>query len=481
MESSAEQDNQKPKGVFSTLLADGNWMLLKGEYQKAVDSYTAALTLKAGDRNCLVGRSKCYLKMGQHENALRDAEASLAGDPSYSEGLYQRAEALYYMGEFEYALLFYHKGRKLRPQIQEFRLGVQKAQEAIENSVGPSTVKLEVKGDLSFLEKDLDKTLPLTDIEHLMTTKKPKTPKNAKTTKLLLGDLYSDKMYLERLLKDEGLGKGQTRRGQRLQDVIKSGLTYIDTCTEFWNKEKPVSAQKRRPKQKKENSADNDGPAQFLLTSLQDIDADLASGKARASLKKAEEVLKKVQGWSEKELPDKKEALGNLHSSIGNALMELGNMDKALGHHQEDLELAKQCNLPEAMSRALDNIARIYTQTGQYERAIDVWEEKLPLVTADLEQTWLLHEIGRCHLELNHYDEARDYGIQSAAAADQTDDVKWKMNANVLVAQSELKRKNFDSSVAHFERALLHARAQEDESAMAAIQKALDETRLLHQ
>lgn len=50
--------------------------------------------------------------------------------------MYQKAEALYYMGEFEFALVFYHRGRKLRPQIQEFRLGIQKAQEAIENSVG---------------------------------------------------------------------------------------------------------------------------------------------------------------------------------------------------------------------------------------------------------------------------------------------------------------------------------------------------------
>ena len=52
------------------------------------------------------------------------------------QGLYQKAEALYYQGEFELALMFYHRGRKLRPELQEFRLGIQKAQEAIDNSVG---------------------------------------------------------------------------------------------------------------------------------------------------------------------------------------------------------------------------------------------------------------------------------------------------------------------------------------------------------
>lgn len=52
--------------------------------------------------------------------------------------------------------------------------------------------------------------------------------------------------------------------------------------------------------------------------------------------------MKIVQEWSEKEVPNKKEVFGSLHSCIGNALIELGDMDKALDHHQKDLELAKQ-------------------------------------------------------------------------------------------------------------------------------------------
>lgn len=51
------------------------------------------------------------------------------------QGLYQKAEVLYLMGEFQYALVFYHRGHKLRPHTQMFRLGIQKAEEAIENSV----------------------------------------------------------------------------------------------------------------------------------------------------------------------------------------------------------------------------------------------------------------------------------------------------------------------------------------------------------
>lgn len=65
------------------------------------------------------------------------------------------------------------------------------------------------------------------------------------------------------------------------------------------------------------------------------------------------------------------------------------------------------------------------------------WEKKIPLVRGDLEKTWLFHEIAWCYLELGRYEDARDYGIRSAAAASQTADEKWQINANILVAQSE--------------------------------------------
>ena len=69
---------------------------------------------------------------------------------------------------------------------------------------------------------------------------------------------------------------------------------------------------------------------------------ELTSGNAEGSLRKAEEVMKIVQKWSERDVPSKKEVLGSLHSCIGNALITMGDMDKALEHHQKDLELAEQ-------------------------------------------------------------------------------------------------------------------------------------------
>jgi len=52
------------------------------------------------------------------------------------QALHQKAETLYIKGNFELALVYYHRGQKLKPDSEVFRLGIQKAQEAIDSAVG---------------------------------------------------------------------------------------------------------------------------------------------------------------------------------------------------------------------------------------------------------------------------------------------------------------------------------------------------------
>lgn len=96
------------------------------------------------DKNSLVARSKCYILLGQPQNGLKDAEAALAQDKNFTKAIYQKAEALYYLGDFERSLMYYHRGLRIRPEHEGFRMGVQKAQKAIENAIGggfPGTEK----------------------------------------------------------------------------------------------------------------------------------------------------------------------------------------------------------------------------------------------------------------------------------------------------------------------------------------------------
>ncbi|XP_004685008.1 PREDICTED: tetratricopeptide repeat protein 25 [Condylura cristata] len=485
--SDAETDGLR--STFSSYMTEGERLYLCGEFAKAAQSFSNALHLQNGDKNCLVARSKCFLKMGELENSLKDAEASLHADPTFCKGILQKAETLYTMGDFEFALVFYHRGYKLRPD-REFKVGIQKAQEAINNSVGsPSSVKLENKGDLSFLSKQAESMKAqqkpqLVMRQHLQQPKREykrkASLKNEKIVRQLLGELYVDKEYLEKLLLDEDLIKGTIRHGLTVEDLIMTGINYLDTRSNFWRQQKPIYARERdrklmQEKWLRDRKRRPSQTARYILKSLEEIDMLLTSGSADGSLQKAEKVLKKVLEWNKEEVPNKDELVGNLYSCIGNAQIELGQMVAALQSHRKDLEIAKEYDLPDAKSRALDNIGRVFARVGKFQQAIDTWEEKIPLAKTTLEKTWLFHEIGRCYLELDQAWQAQSYGEKSQQCAEEEGDIEWQLNASVLVAQAQVKLNDFESAVNNFEKALERAKLVHNNEAQKAILSALDD------
>jgi len=489
-----EEGEDGPKSSFVTYLAEGDKLYNAGEYQKALESYTTALEIEQENVSGLVARSKCYLQIGDAQAALADAESSLQGNTEFHKGLFQKAEALYQMGDFEYALVFYHRGHKLRPELQEFRLGIQKAQEAIDNCVGnPSSVKLENKGDLSFFNKmDEGKgkskqrgqyrppAKPAATKTHRIAAKAKNGTSN-KTAKALLGELYADKEYLEKLLKDDDLVKGSAG-GMSIYDLVMSGINYLDTRTEFWRQQKPMYARKRdrllmQQKWSNRKTESITDPTSVILKNLEDIDGFLSEGEASKSLTLATTTLKAVNRMSDRDLPNKLDLIANLYSCIGNAHLELGQTGEALAYHQKDFEISQQHNFPDAKSRALDNLGRVYARIGKFQKAIDCWLEKVPLSKLALESTWLFHEIGRCYLELGSSDKAKEYGEKSLSEAKKAEDDVWQLNATVLIAQAEVKLEEFAAAASSFESALETAKLQGDEDAEVAICKALDDVK----
>ncbi|NXJ53056.1 TTC25 protein, partial [Spizaetus tyrannus] len=475
-----------PAGTFPSFMAEGTLLCRRGEYGKALACFNNALKLRAGDKHCLVARSKCYLKLGDTENSLKDAEASLQNDKTFSKGLYQKAEILYTMGDFEFALVFYHRGYRLRPELQKFRLGIEKSQEAIVNCIGsPSSVKLENKEDLRFISRQAESKKANQKLQVKLTkdqkgTRKREPVRNPKTERQLLGELYADKAYLEKLLKDEDLMQSSTKQGIKVADLVLSGISYLDTRSEFWQQQKPIYArvrerklrQQRWMRDKKQKPAE---VGRYVVKSMEDIDMLLTGDCPEESCKKAERVLKTIQGWSDDEVSNKNELIGNLHSCIGNAQLEMGQMEAALQSHKMDLEFARQNDLPDAVSRALDNIGRVYARIGKFQQAIDTWEEKIPMAKSSLEKTWLFHEIGQCYLELNKAEAAQNYGQKSLQSADEEGDVEWQLHATVLVAQAQVKLKDYRSAILNFEKALEKAKLIHNEDAQKAIISALDD------
>ncbi|NXE14158.1 TTC25 protein, partial [Lophotis ruficrista] len=475
-----EEEDTVPAGTFPGFMTEGTLLCRRAEYEKALACFNNALKLREGDKYCLVARSKCYLKLGDTENSLKDAEASLQIDKTFSKGLYQKAETLYTMGDFEFALVFYHRGYRLRPELQKFRLGIAKSEEAIVNSVGsPSSVKLENKEDLRFISRQAEsrkanQKLQIKLPKDQKWTRKQKPVKNPKTERQLLGELYADKAYLEKLLTDKDLMESSTKQGVKVADMVLNGISYLETRSEFWQQQKPIYARVRERKlrqqrwirDKKRKPAE---AARYIEKTMEDIDLLLSGDSPEESWKKAERLLKTIQKWSDDEVPNRNELIGRLHSCIGNAQLEMGQAEAALQSHQIDLESARRNELPDAVSRALDNIGRVYARIGKLQQAIDAWEEKIPMAKSSLERSWLFHEIGRCYFELNKVEPARNYGQKSLQAAEEAGDVECQLAATVLMAQAQVKLKAYRSAILSFEKALEKARLIHNRAAQKAI------------
>ncbi|XP_038018764.1 tetratricopeptide repeat protein 25 isoform X2 [Motacilla alba alba] len=406
-------DDDLPVVSFGSLMSEGTALSRRGQHDKALGCFNDALKLRAGDKHCLITRSKCFLKLGDTENSLKDAEASLQIDST-----------------------FYELQSKKDNQKQQNKPKDQKDQKQM----------------------------------------KKKSPK---TEQQLLGRLYADKAYLEKLLKDEDLMQSSTRQGVKVMDLVLGGISYLNQRRDFWQQQKPIYARVYERKVLRQARAHDQklkpsDIARAIAKDMEDIELMLARGSAEESCRKAERLLKKIQAWSENEVPNKNELIGNLHSFIGNAQLAMGQMEAALRSHRMDLDCARQNSLADAESRALDNIGHVYARIGKFQQAITTWEEKIPLAQSSLEKAWLFHEIGRCYLELDDAEVAQDYGQRSLQSADEEGDVEWQLHATVLVAQAQVKLKDYQSAILNFERALEKAKLVPSEAAQNGIIAALD-------
>ena len=76
---------------YNKYLAEGDKLEAAGFFQKAIESYSKAIEAVSPNgvlshdnaKHCFTARSKCYLQLGNHTDALKDAEQSLASDPQF--------------------------------------------------------------------------------------------------------------------------------------------------------------------------------------------------------------------------------------------------------------------------------------------------------------------------------------------------------------------------------------------------------------
>lgn len=272
---------------FTTKFKYNSWLI-------PFSIYLQALELNPSDQNALVARSKCYLLLGDPTKGLQvsrysvcfspfavnwcpkiiwqDAETALSSDKANIRAIYQKAEALYFLGQFELSLMFFHRGLRLRPELTSFRLGVQKTQEAIEKTIGgfekcatktknPTTIRetpSDNKNNKQQLRPERVKAAPMQSKNFSNTSSAKKMQKHRPKTgvvnsvekreaRKLLGELYVDKEYLENLLKHPNLKRADTGT-EHISTLANDAVRFLNTRQEFWRQQRPATSFLLTPK-----------------------------------------------------------------------------------------------------------------------------------------------------------------------------------------------------------------------------------------
>ncbi|KAG6451944.1 hypothetical protein O3G_MSEX007375 [Manduca sexta] len=93
----------------------GNAALASGNYDEAIQCYTTAINLDPNNHVLFSNRSAAYAKSGNYTAALKDAEQTVAINPTWSKGYSRMGSALAFLGRREEAIAAYEKGLELEP------------------------------------------------------------------------------------------------------------------------------------------------------------------------------------------------------------------------------------------------------------------------------------------------------------------------------------------------------------------------------
>jgi len=193
------------------------------------------LELNPSEKNSLVARSKCYILLGLPENALKDAETALHVDKTFIKAIYQKAEALYYLGDFEHSLMYFHRGLHLRPDHQGFKLGVQKSQKAIENAIGSILIPPKSVRSTSTCSRGRPSS---TNRRSTASQTRESRSRSTKPSRLLR-ELAVDKDYLDSLMSNPDIKCKFKENDDSLENCIKETLDYLNARQEFWRQQLP--------------------------------------------------------------------------------------------------------------------------------------------------------------------------------------------------------------------------------------------------
>ncbi|KAI0240225.1 Tetratricopeptide repeat protein 25 [Lamellibrachia satsuma] len=398
-----------------------------------------------------------------------------------------KADALYTIGEFEQALVYYQRGRCLRPTIHNFRLGIQKTEETIMNSLGdPSVVKLDLEGDLSHFNKfkeneeydgktELRDSSSRSNAAYDTNLPKARLRRKAKTVRQLLGQLYHDLDYVNELMRDI---KDMHPDGHNMLREIKN---FLNSRADFWQQEMPIYF-RRYDRWLQRREAKCLHKANFMQTYLKGlvklIDTELEDWQYSNALRHGKRALQMTQSY-QGYLHDRISLQTALRYRIARASDLLGDSQCAIQNYKRVILVATSRSCAPLKMKIFNHLADILNNQNDPKEALNIWMWLLSVADCSIERAFLYHEIGRWHVKLENFSKALEWGDKTLIEGQLAKDPQWQIYGLVLMAQALVAMQDLPAARENYESALLVAKIMKNKKLLAALTIAL--TRLIRE
>ncbi|XP_011874273.1 PREDICTED: tetratricopeptide repeat protein 25-like [Vollenhovia emeryi] len=210
--------------------------------------------------------------------------------------------------------------------------------------------------------------------------------------------------------------------------IIPDVLKYLDSRKKTSHKISPALAPltskliRRRTLLKHINSR-----ASVMLKNLK---VNFNAGKMKTSLRLAEDLLTLSSG-----LEDSRRYRIPAYQHLSLIHMALGRHDRACSNVAMMVRLSKETNDVVLLSHALVTLGKVHLSFGHLEAAARALENLSIHVDHPVPRAWVHHEIGRCHLETGKYVKALGKAAQCRDCAEEANSKKWTFHADLLRAQ----------------------------------------------
>jgi len=154
-------------------------------------------------------------------------------------------------------------------------------------------------------------------------------------------------------------------------------------------------------------------------------------------------------------LTNNKAYLGTIYSYIGSDYYNLGDLNNALLYYDRELKIARDLNNQEKESAALNNIALIYQDQGNYDKALEYLNKSLQLKTKPSSIATTYNNIAGVYLDQGDKNKAVEYLKKAIEFAQKAGDYRGTARDMLNLGYTYTDLKNFSEAQYYLQQGLL--------------------------